>query len=439
MSSLEWMPDLAAALDELVPLEDSSRADWQDVAARAGKRRGLRLAQRRPRRSVRFTIVVALLLLLLAGCATATYLLLRGNGGIALGGNMGQLLVVAPDGSTLHAGHACSAWHAGDTACMVEEPAWSPDGTRVAFVAGRTRRVRLSGHGRRAKYGDLEFLSLYVAAADGTGVRKLAPCGLCGDAEGSNLTWSPDGKWIAFTRQTGHQVSVWVVAANGASLHRLTDCGGRCIDTEPTWSPNGRLLLFERLGDARLGRSLYTIRPDGSHLTKIRSNAADPAWSPNGKLIAFDKVTVRGPEGNVLAYDQGIEIVEADGSHPRWLTPGRWGRGQSPGNPVWSPDGRKLVFLQTPRRGPHSGFRGEIWTMNADGSDKKRLYRSGWGFASGAPPIWSPDGQMIAFGIGANSTSGIFVMNADGTGLKRISPIPFPQLSWQPPPSGEKK
>ena len=134
-----------------------------------------------------------------------------------------------------------------------------------------------------------------------------------------------------------------------------------------------------------------TIRPDGSDLTRIRSNAADPAWSPDGRRIAYDKITFRGHWGNALAYDHGIEVVQADGSHPVWLTPGRWGRGQSPSYPTWSPNGDRLAYLQTPRRGPHSGYRGEIWTISADGSDKKRLYRSAWGLGSYATPIWSPD------------------------------------------------
>ena len=79
--------------------------------------------------------------------------------------------------------------------------------------------------------------------------------------------------------------------------------------------------------------------------------------------------------------------------------------------------------------------------MNADGSNKKRLYHSGWGIDSYAPPIWSPDGQVIAFAISGESTVGTvgtFTINADGTGLKRISPIPFQQLSWQPPPNDKK-
>ena len=79
MSSLDWVPELAAALDELVPLDDGSSATWDDVVARVNRRRRLRLWQSRPRRGLRLAIVVALLLLLLAGVATATYLALRSS------------------------------------------------------------------------------------------------------------------------------------------------------------------------------------------------------------------------------------------------------------------------------------------------------------------------------------------------------------------------
>jgi hypothetical protein len=79
MSSLDWAPELAAALDELVPLDDSSSATWDDVVARVNRRRRLRLWPSRPRRRLRLAIVVALLLLLLAGVATATYLALRSS------------------------------------------------------------------------------------------------------------------------------------------------------------------------------------------------------------------------------------------------------------------------------------------------------------------------------------------------------------------------
>jgi Tol biopolymer transport system component len=70
--------------------------------------------------------------------------------------------------------------------------------------------------------------------------------------------------------------------------------------------------------------------------------------------------------------------------------------------------------------------------MNADGSNKERLYHSGCCIGIYAPPIWSPDGRLIAFS--ANSAGGTFVINADGSGLRRLSPITSRDLSWQQRP-----
>jgi TolB protein len=393
MSSVDWVPELAAALDELVPLEESSGAGWDDVVARAGSRRTLRLSRARPRRNLRLVIVIALLFLLLTGVATATYLLLRGNGGIALGGSF-RLLVAKPNGPGLRKIAGCATGHPN---CIIFEPAWSPDGKQVAFTRGH--------YGAPFKGSRM---SVYVAAADGRSASRLAPCGLCGEQWFGQLGWSPNGRWIAYSRDTGlsAQESLWIVAAAGGRPRRLTDCN-TCTDVQPTWSPDGRLLIFQRIAPPS-SRRLYTIRPDGSRLTRIASGG-DPQWSPDGRRIAFDS---RG----------GIEVANADGSHVHLLFAGGGARGTGPGDPSWSPDGRKLVFFETPGRA-------EVWTMNADGSGKKRLYHSGCCVMSGASPIWSPDGQKIAFS--ADSAGGTFVINTDGTGLQRISRNTYSELSWQ--------
>jgi TolB protein len=400
MSSVDWVPELAVALDRLFPLEDGSQADWNDVVARAGSRR--RLPLRRPHRSVRLAIVIAVIFLLLAGVATATYLLVRGNGngGIALGGGFGRLLVVNPNGPGLRTIASCAP---GEPSCTIFEPAWSRDGRRVAFVRGH---YGMPFEGSR--------MSVYVAAADGGGAKRLASCGLCGEVMGGRLGWSPDGKWIAFSRDTGPsgQRSLWIVAADGGKPRPLTTCH-TCSDVTPVWSPDGKLLVFQRNG------GLYTVHPDGSGLTRIASGG-EPEWSPNGRRIAFDG-------------QGGIEVANADGSDARLIFAAPNATG--PWAPSWSPDGRKLVFFNTP--GEPGRFRAEIWTMNADGSDKKRLYRSGCCVDVWAPPIWSPNGRLIAFS--AASPGGTFVINADGTGLRRLSPTTSTELSWQPLPKAGRK
>jgi TolB protein len=405
VSGLDWVPELATALDGLVPLEEVSRADWDDVVGRVDRRQ-LRLGGR-PRRRVRLAIVVALLLLLLTGVATATYLIARGgNGKIAIGAD--GLRLVDPNGPGLRTIAGCAT---GSSGCTVNQPAWSPGGTRVAFVRGFPGGPNTNGR-----------MSVYVAAPKGGGAHRLASCGGCGGQWGALLGWSPDGTRVAFSRDAGPtgQEALWVVAAAGGRPHRLTDCRPAwCADVDPVWSPDGQLIVFERIThERRWGHRLYTIRPDGGGLTKI-ANGADPQWSPDGTRIAFDG-------------HGGIEVANADGSDARLVYAQT--KYESPGDPSWSPDGKKLVFFNTPGSRPRpttraTGYRAEVWTINADGTDQQRLYQSPCCVINWAAPIWSPDGRMIAFS--ATSAGGTFVINADGSGLRRISPDTPYSLSWQ--------
>jgi TolB protein len=408
MSSLDWSPELAAALDRAVPPGDGSGAAWDDVAARVNHRRRLRHWRRRPRRGLRLAFVVALIFLLLAGVATATYLLVGNDGSLVLGGRFGQLLVVDPNRAGLRTIEPCPH---GDSSCAIGEPAWSPDGTQLAFIGA-------SGDAPIQK----RHMFLYVAAANGGPPLRLASCGSCAARWSSRLAWSPDSKWITFSRDSGHRLpeSLWTISAAGGNPRRITHCR-RCIDAQPAWSPNGRVLAFVRAAGLYTS-GLYTIRADGSGLTKIARDAVnEPAWSPDGRWIAF------GRPG-------GFAVAGANGFDDRLYFASTHGTGVIATNPAWSPDGRKFVFFRTPGRTGH--FRVEVWTMNVDGSDLKRLYRSGCCSAIEAAPIWSPDGRMIAFS--ASSAGGTFVMNADGSGLRRLSTSVSASLSWQRTPKGER-
>jgi Tol biopolymer transport system component len=214
-------------------------------------------------------------------------------------------------------------------------------------------------------------------------------------ANDSFPAWSPDGKKIAFQRDTNNGTSIYTMNADGSNQIRLT--GG----STPHWSPDGTKIVYGA-GD------LYLINADGTNLTRLTTDPryeANPQFSPGGSQIAF--TCSRPFSGTPPGNNDEICVINADGSNERKLTDNPY----SDVAPTWSPDGSKIAFM-TEGGGGSWG----IWTMNADGSNKK-------GLVIGNKPEWSPDGTKIAYGAvppGANNPQ-IFVMNSDGTNKTRIT------------------
>jgi len=145
------------------------------------------------------------------------------------------------------------------------------------------------------------------------------------------------------------------------------------------------------------------MNPDGSGVTELHVTGMDPALSPSGTKIVYCSM-------RDTRYFE-IYTMNTDGTGQVRLT--NFNTAGACG-PSWSPDGRKILFyahsLRNPSRNP------QIWVMDADGSNQKRLTEHG------IDPVWSPDGRQIAF---ASNREGqvfqIFVMNADGTNVRKIS------------------
>jgi TolB protein len=264
-----------------------------------------------------------------------------------------------------------------------------------------------AGAGPEATNGQLLYLRpqggnappygrLFLAFTSGAGVRDITPAGIL-DVQGA--AWSRDGRRIAISAiaQGDHDPEIFVVAADGTGLRRLTN--NHLSDRQPTWSPDGRKLAF---ASARTGLfQIYSMRADGSRQRRLSHQVEDcetPAWSPNGQWIVFSCE---------LGYWKLVRM-RPDGSAERRLLPGY---PLTETSPTWSPDG-SIVFS----RGAESARGRGIFSVRADGTGLRRLR------ANGGDPAVSPDGRLIAFAWmpdGANQE--LFVMRRDGTGARQIT------------------
>jgi tol-pal system beta propeller repeat protein TolB len=221
-----------------------------------------------------------------------------------------------------------------------------------------------------------------------------------------DVSWSPDGKALAYSLLKDGAWNVYVMRADGTQAVKLTNVEGMsCFYT--SWSPDGKQLTFgARRGDAK--SDIYVINADGTHLKQLTTDpAADstPAFSPDGRRIAF----ISDRDGLHQVY-----VMNADGSAQTRVT-----RDEARDfNPQWSPDGRRIVYYA--EKGDR---RDQVWVMNADGSNA--LLLTG-GVGHNIFPAFAPDGQTIIFtskreGGESAEDSLMFTVKPDGTGLKRLS------------------
>lgn len=220
-------------------------------------------------------------------------------------------------------------------------PLWLPDGKRVVFTSNRE---------------DGKTFNLYLANADGSGLRKLtketdgavyyfpsvqadgrriwfslakgdrAVIGYVTPdgreyrevAEGRDGAISPDGRTIAFTQRIGKGFPVFAMDANGKNVRQLTQHEDEIGAVAPTWSPDGKSILYaDQVGEAL---EVFVCDADGKNqrqLSKLGKISSSAAWSPDGKFITF-RVTDVAYWRNDQAREKTYEDKQAD-KRPVWV------------------------------------------------------------------------------------------------------------------------
>jgi TolB protein len=222
------------------------------------------------------------------------------------------------------------------------QPAWSPDGTTIAFVS--------------LHVGSSHFDQLYTMDPHGGQRTRLT------DLDGGNVqepAWSPDGERIAFHVSFGGAIDdeIYVVDADGSDLVQITK--NARSDSNPAWSPDGTRLAFVRDG------TVSTMDPDGTDVQRLTPEGIlgfDPAWSPDGRRLAFIGRSVSAGQ-----YD--LFKIRADGT--RLVQLDETDRTES--SPSWSPDGRRIVYVLTRHHYENDFDDDLICTIRANGRDRRVL------------------------------------------------------------------
>jgi TolB protein len=252
---------------------------------------------------------------------------------------------------------------ANDPYAFALDPAWSPSGSRIAFV-----------------YGVCDDCPGDIVTVDAKGRHRRE----FGDAVGSRPAWSPDGRSIAFVT-TGQSIAS--IDLTSGRTTPLLAAGRHALDY-PAWSPDGSRLAFSRQV-APDNWDIFVYAPSTRHTTRLVHAARsdiEPSWSRDGRWIAY--------VSQLPNLRFAVWAIRPNGTGAHIVTRGRGGAQ----DPSWAPDGRSLAFV-----GSQPGKPEALWVVGADGHRARRLTRPDLTVISAN---WAPKGDRIVFSARDTAASG---------------------------------
>ena len=250
---------------------------------------------------------------------------------------------------------------------------------------------------------------------------------------------SPDGRRVAYVvttidqRTYEYRSAVWLNSLDGGEATRFI--AGPASASSPVWSPDGRWLAFvsEREGEAlsnkepgeakKLGKGkpqIWLIPTDGGEARQVTfqpHGASNPTWSPDSRRLVFaaqvGPLDEESPDGKVLPKARRIDrlwyrldgvgfiyerrqhlfLIDRDGGEALQLTDGDW----DDNDPIWSPDGQRLAFVSSRQEDRWRLPNQDLYTLSIVDGKAGELRRLTNGSIGCGSPTWSPDGRSIAF------------------------------------------
>jgi TolB protein len=237
--------------------------------------------------------------------------------------------------------------------------AWSPDGSRLAFD----------------RFGTNSPFTVVVSDPDGSNARQIVP--------GIGPAWSPSGREIAYgSSPSSGETRIYLIRPDGSGKRRLSPLR---IDyaSSPAWSPDGSRLAFDAQRTYSSPNFIDVIGENGRNehrLATVGASASGPAWSPDGKLIAF------ATENDRYAK---LLVASSDGKTMRTLFTRSAASLRAIGGIGWAQDGRTIAF--TAATGEANNAPLSVYVVGSTGHGFKRVKRLAF------DPVWSPNGRELVF------------------------------------------
>jgi TolB protein len=263
--------------------------------------------------------------------------------------------------------------------------------------------------------------------------------GVAGPPPSAEATFPGKPGPIAFGRSIDpkdeESAQLFSVARPGAKPRKLTS-GGNAVNAD--YSPDGRRIAFERRYGGRSPDSLFTMGSDGSRPLRLKTTCAAgtclgdsaPAWAPDGDRLVFERAFGPIVKDNAAGLD--LVTADADGSNEQVILHYRTreAQGQEMHDAQWSPDGTRIaVMILNITAKPRNAS--AVYVLDADGSDLHRVTPIR---LNAGNPDWSPDGKRIAFNsfYGGPKAPEIYTVHPDGSGLRRLRHEPKDSYSFDP-------